>query len=68
MTDTEQKRWHIEFRYASGQELPPMDIEELEELQDIVEGGPDFGTLIDIVITYNFKQAAEERGKVARLS
>ena len=64
------KRWHVQFRYAGEPNSfrPEIDIEELEELQDIVEGGPDWGTLVDIVITYNFHKSAEERGVTAKLS
>lgn len=65
---SDRKRWHVEFRYADQNSLEARDIDELEELQDIVEGGPDWGTLIDIVITYNFHASAAERGKSAKLS
>lgn len=65
---SDERRWHVEFRYADGVDHPAVDIEEISELQEIMEDGPDWGTLIDIVVTYNFKEAAADRGKTAKPS
>lgn len=65
---TDGKRWHVEFRFSAGLEYPPIDIDEINELQDILEDSPDWGCLIDVVITYLPKEAAAERGKVGKLS
>ena len=56
-------RWHAVVRYRSEQ-FPagvdvPHDIEELEELQDIVERGPDWHTIENITITLQRKVSGE---------
>lgn len=58
-----EKRWHVVATYAGKpfDHVQEIDVEELEELQDAVEGGPDWGTLRDIRITYNFHESAKDR-------
>lgn len=55
MTDDEDtlSRWHavINYRTDSGVVDVHHDLEELEELQNLVERGPDWNTIVDIVIT-----------------
>lgn len=62
-TNTSDKRWHVLATYAATpfDHIQESDIDELEELQDLVEKWPDWGTLSDIRITYNFHDAAKER-------
>jgi hypothetical protein len=59
----EQKRWHVVATYAGKpfDFVLESDIEELEDLSDAIESGPDWGTLKDIRITYNFHESAAER-------
>jgi hypothetical protein len=46
------KRWNVIVRYRSeaGIVNVPYEIEELAELQDLVEHGPDWNTITDITI------------------
>ena len=44
------KRWKVEIHFKS--KIAHYGIEELEQLQDIVENGPDFTTIEKIIITY----------------
>lgn len=55
MTDKTEKRWKAVATYRSdaGPIDIEWDIEELEELQDLVERGPDWNCLVDIRITLN---------------
>lgn len=48
-----QKRWLAKVYYIDGRSTDAFEIDELEELQDIVEGGPDFGLIQKIEIFYN---------------
>lgn len=50
-----ENRWHVIIRYHSDYGFLDIerDIEELEELQEIVEGGPSWYAIKDIVITHN---------------
>lgn len=50
-----QPRWNVVLNYRtnSGPVDVHHDIEELRELEDIVEMGPDWRTLIDAQITLN---------------
>lgn len=52
---TEQARWKAVILYNLGNAVVAKQhyFDELEELQDIVEGGPDFTTIDEIKITYN---------------
>lgn len=49
-------RWHVKVIYntiiLSTKEF---DIEELEDLHDIIEQGPDWNSIDKIEITYNFR-------------
>lgn len=58
-----EKRWHVVATYGGKpfDHVQEYDIEEMEELQDLIENGPDWGTLTDIRVTYNFREAAAER-------
>ena len=65
------KRWAAVVSYHT--EAGPVDvaheIEELEEIQDLVERGPDWATIIDIRITlarnaYGRRITVEEAGKL----
>lgn len=60
MTD---KRWHVVATYAGKpfDHVQEIDIDEINDLQELVEGWPDWGVLKDIRITYNFHEAAAER-------
>lgn len=52
------KRWHVVINYkVDVSEV--FDLEELAELQDIVETGPDWNTIEDIKITYNYNSPPE---------
>lgn len=51
------KRWTAQISYRSGHPINVAQIEEIEELQDIVERGPDWNDLVKIVITYNRRSA-----------
>lgn len=59
----EIRRWHVVATYAAKpfDHVQEFDIEEIDELQDLIEKGPDWGTISDIRITYNFHQSAAER-------
>jgi hypothetical protein len=48
-----EKRWHVVATYRAHCGPVPVDyeIEELEELQEIIEQGPDWNALIDVKIT-----------------
>jgi len=50
-----QPRWNVilNYRTDSGPVDVHHDIEELRELEDIIEMGPDWRTLIDAKITLN---------------
>lgn len=45
------KRWHVEIEYGNAGEQ--LDIEELEELHDLIERGPDWNLISFIKITLN---------------
>lgn len=48
------KRWSVVIKYhTSNERIDYFQIEELEELQDIVEAGPDFSYIKEIKIKYN---------------
>jgi len=51
-------RWHATIYYRTEVGIPlnvEHDIEELEELQDIVERGPDWNTIIKIEVWLTIK-------------
>ena len=51
------KRWKVVIRYyPENMEHQLIYIEELDELQDIVESGPDFRLISKIEITYNLNK------------
>lgn len=58
-----EKRWHAVATYSGKpfDHVQEYDIEEIEELQRLIESGPDWGTLKQITVTYNFQEAADER-------
>lgn len=45
------KRWHVIVNFGHGQHF--YDIEELDELAEIIERGPDWNLIKDITITLN---------------
>lgn len=45
------KRWKARVKYVDGT-FDTFFIDELEELQDLIEGGPDFRLINKIIITY----------------
>lgn len=49
------KRWLVEivYRYEGGLVSVPHEVEELDEVQDLVEGGPHWDTVKHIFITLN---------------
>lgn len=47
------KRWHVVIFWKHTDRQDHFYIEELSELYDIVENGPDFTTIADINIRYN---------------
>ena len=51
---TEQLRWAVKatYRIDAGEQALYFMIDELHELDEIIESGPDFGTIIDIRIRY----------------
>lgn len=50
---TNMLRWTATVTYHTGQ-VNIFQIDELEDLQDIVENGPDFSYLKKITVTYNY--------------
>ena len=52
-----EPRWRAVVTYLTGREWTEVsvthDIEELEELQDLIERGPDWNAIKDIVIVLN---------------
>jgi hypothetical protein len=46
-------RWMAEIHYNNGDPLKAVAFEELAELHDIVELGPDWNTIDQIVVTLN---------------
>jgi hypothetical protein len=52
-----ENRWHVIIRYHSDHGFRDIerDIEELDELHDLVEGGPSWYAIKGIVITHNRK-------------
>lgn len=56
-------RWMAEIIYASGKEPTVVAFEELEDLDEIVEHGPDWRDIERIVITLN-RAALEPSGDV----
>lgn len=49
------KRWTavVTYRTNNGPVDVEHEIEELEDLHDLIERGPDWNTIVSIVITYN---------------
>ena len=47
------KRWSVTVSYHNDR-VDYYQVEELEELQDIIESGPDFSYLKKIEVKYNF--------------
>lgn len=65
------KRWKIKIRYAHPNgniETHHKEIDEMEELQDIIEGGPDYRLLVDIRFNYNLIPGIPEEQMAAQLS
>jgi hypothetical protein len=46
-----EKRWKAKISYRDGSAPKVIGIEELEELHQIVEHGPDWNTIGEIVVT-----------------
>ena len=51
MSDKMKKRWTVFIRYSVGEDII-QEIDELEELSDIIECGPDFRFLKSIEFEY----------------
>ncbi len=49
----ELKRWMAQISYRSGHPTSVVLFEEIADLHDIVEHGPDWNEIDEIVITYN---------------
>jgi hypothetical protein len=47
------KRWMAEIYYRTDREMAVYNFEELEELHDIVEFGPDWNEIDHIIVTLN---------------
>ena len=45
-------RWNVTIRYRTrnGFDVKSFAIEEISELDDIIESGPDWNTIVDIVV------------------
>ena len=54
LPNTEPFRWQavIQYRTENGPVDVPHELHELEELQQLVEAGPDFGAIANIEIKY----------------
>lgn len=48
-----KKRWHVLITYLGGNHGESLDIEELSELHDIIERGPDWNLIESIEIQLN---------------
>lgn len=55
MTEEADKRWKVSitYRYDDGPRESVFFIEEMTELDDIIEHGPDWNAMVDCRITYN---------------
>lgn len=53
-------RWMAEITYLDGRPQQTTEFEELEDLDEIVERGPDWNTIDKIVITLNRPEAPSE--------
>lgn len=54
-TPQPNKRWSADIKYHNGR-TDHYQIDELYELQDIVEQGPDWSYMKEIKITYNWSK------------
>ena len=58
---SEPKRWTARISYRSDHPTEVVLVEEIADLHDIVEHGPHWNKIDEIVITYN---RSEEPGKI----
>jgi hypothetical protein len=56
------KRWMAEISYNDDKPTDVVAFEELFELQDIVERGPNWNTIEQIVVTLNLSSVEPVRG------
>jgi hypothetical protein len=54
------KRWHAEIVYNDDTPTDAVEFEELDELQDLVERGPDWNTIDKIIVTLNRRLAFKD--------
>lgn len=47
------KRWLVKISYINGYKPDVFEVDEIEELQEVVEGGPDFALIEKIEVFYN---------------
>lgn len=55
------KRWMAEISYTGGRPMKTVAFEELDELHDIVERGPDWNEIERIVVTLNRPSASPKK-------
>ncbi|KZS55262.1 hypothetical protein ACC677_02500 [Rhizobium ruizarguesonis] len=62
MTEEADKRWKvcITYRYDDGPRETVTFIEEIAELDDIIEHGPDWNAMVDCQITLNGRNYPED--------
>lgn len=67
MVDLAPSRWLAIIKYRKGDGILPVpfDIEELSELEEIVERGPDWNTIDKIEITLQRPSGAGKDSKLA---
>jgi len=53
MRGSNPNRWMVEITYRDGSSPAVFAIEEIEDLSEIVETGPDWNTIAEIVIVLN---------------
>jgi hypothetical protein len=61
LTISGPKRWMAEIFYRTGRDMEVFTFEELAELHDIVEMGPNWNEIERIVVTLNLDSADLER-------
>lgn len=55
------RRWMVEITYLDGRPPQILNIEELEELQEIVEKGPNWNLIDEIKINLNRVSATPQK-------
>ncbi len=57
-------RWMAEITYRTGRTMAVVAFEELRELHDIVERGPNWNEIDQIVVTLNLSSVKQQRTTV----